>query len=529
MAMLECSWAGWQSVGRDGRGGPGTLLWLLFLVTMGGLAACGGGAAGAPAGPTVSPTGVVFPPGTPPTETRFSQTATLYLRAGEPERALDQALAGIEADPTNPVHHFLAGVAGARVGGYVQADHHFRAAESRYPAYALQVEPEREAAWAEAFNRGAEAYARGQMDEAQAAWTGAVALHDLRPEAHRNLAMLLTIDGETREAAELYRAALRGLTRKPVTRILSTEEKARRQDQRDEVEDSLVELLLMDGNYGEAELLLQGRLARGPERDDPALRQNLATALEGLGRDEEAARIYEALLGRDGLEEAQRFNLGIRLFRTGNAPRAAEAFEALVQSRPHSRDLWFNYLNALFAAEAWERLVEVGEDGVAVDPLNETIRLILARAHLELGDEAAALAGLEGVDALPVLLEGLTLRPSGRGMRVEGRVVGNAANPGDTVELRFEFFGRDGPVTTRDVWLEAPAPDEARGFEVEVDEATDAFRYGVVMPRTRSGPAPLPRRRVPGSERPGDRRPWRSPRPRPSGPVPRHGRTEGGR
>ncbi|TVR65262.1 MAG: tetratricopeptide repeat protein [Gemmatimonadales bacterium] len=516
----------------DGSAGPGNVPTFLVLLAIGGLVGglvgCGAGAAGTPVGPVVSPTGVVFPPGTPPVETRFSQTATLYLRADEPERALEQALAGIEADPANPIHHFLAGVAGARVGDYARADRHFLEAEARYPAYALQVEPEREAAWAQAFNRGAEAYAEGRVEEAREAWAGSVILHDLRPEAHRNLALLLTGEGESAEAAALYRRALDGLNRVPVTRTLSLDEEAHREQQRDELEDSLVELLLLTGSYAEAEELLRGRMARRGDSHDPALRQNLAMALEGQGRDGEAGEIYESLLGRDGLEEAQRFNLGVRLFRTGNPTRAAEAFRALVEARPHSRDLWFNYLNALFAAEEWERLVEVGEEGKSVDPLNETVRLILARAHLELGDEAAALAGLEGVDALPVLLEGLTLRSVGGGVRVEGRMVGNAAAPGDPVELQFEFFGPEGEGTTREIRLEAPAPHEAQGFEVEVEGAADAFRYRLLMPRTPPAPAPPPRRRAPGWGHPGDRRPWRSPRPRPSDPARRHGHRGGG-
>ena len=438
---------------------------------------CGGGAVGAPPGPLVSPTGVVYPPGQPPLETRFSQTATLYLRAGEPDRALEQAMAGVQSDPANPIHHFLAGVAAARLDRFIEADDHFLEAERLYPAYALQIEPEREAAWAEAFNRGAEAYSEGRPDEARRAWEGAAVIHNLRPEAHRNLAMLLTLEGDTESAVDLYRRALEGLGKAPVTRLLSEEEEARRQVEGEDVADALVDLLLAMGRYDEAEPLLRDRLAEASDLDRPALRQNLATALEGLDRDDEAAEIYESLLGQDGLEETQLFNLGIRLFRTGNPARAADAFGTLVEQRPYSRDFWFNYLNALFASEDWVALVEAGPDAVAVDPLNETLRLIVARAHLELGDQEAALAELEAVDALPVFLEGVTLRGTGSAVRVEGRIVGNAAQPGDTVILHFLFHGPMGPEGEQEVRLEAPGPEESRGFELEVEGRPDAFRY----------------------------------------------------
>jgi hypothetical protein len=99
----------------------------------------------------VSPTGFVYELGTPPSETRFSQTATLLLRLpASTQRGLEQALAGIASDSTNPIHFFLAGAAYARLGQYFEADRMFSVAQRIYPAYELQIEPEREAAWADA-------------------------------------------------------------------------------------------------------------------------------------------------------------------------------------------------------------------------------------------------------------------------------------------------------------------------------------------------------------------------------------------
>ena len=79
------------------------------------LIGCAGSSRG-PTGPVVSPTGIVYEPGTPPSETRYSQTAALLLRSGEPERALERAEEGIRAEPGNPIHYFLGGVANARLG-----------------------------------------------------------------------------------------------------------------------------------------------------------------------------------------------------------------------------------------------------------------------------------------------------------------------------------------------------------------------------------------------------------------------------
>src|SRR5690606_29913623 len=101
----------------------------LAMLVLGG---CVGGRAGA-GGPVVSPTGIVYEPGTPPVETRYSQTSALYLRSEEPERALVLALQGVEAEPGNPIHYFLAGVAHARLGGYQAADTMLARAQRMYP------------------------------------------------------------------------------------------------------------------------------------------------------------------------------------------------------------------------------------------------------------------------------------------------------------------------------------------------------------------------------------------------------------
>ena len=70
-----------------------------------GCASAGSG----PPEPVTSPTGYTYPIGTPPTGTLFSQTANLYIRQGSLERAYELALDGIEDNPENPVHYFVAG------------------------------------------------------------------------------------------------------------------------------------------------------------------------------------------------------------------------------------------------------------------------------------------------------------------------------------------------------------------------------------------------------------------------------------
>jgi len=430
-----------------------------------------------PRGPVVSPTGIVYEEGTPPSDTRYSQTAALYLRSASPERALEQALQGVASQPENPIHYFLAGVSHARLGAYTEADVMWTEAQRLYPAYELEIEPERLSAWAEAFNRGTEAYAEGEVDAAIQAWFGATRLYALRPEAHWNLGMLLSQEGRQEEAAQVYREGLAGLERLPATRVLEPEELEARSGQVERGEEALAEVLLLLDAYAEAEPLLRRQLSREP--GNVQVQQNLASALASQGRNQEAREIYDGLLSEAGLAEMELFNLGVALFRVGDAARAAEAFRQLTEMRPQSRDVWFNYANALLSAEAWETLVEVGDRILELDPLNENAGLIVARAHLEMGDQGEALRRLQQVDAAPVHLEGLMMRTVGPGTTVVGRVKGNEAEAGSVVQLRFIFYGDDGQLGFETVALPTPPQGEIRDFEVNFGMRANAYRYEV--------------------------------------------------
>lgn len=438
------------------------------------LAGCASGLAG-PRSPVVSPTGKVYEPGTPPEETRFSQTATLFLRADEPARALERALQGIEDDPGNPVHHFLAGVARARLGEWEGADSSFAVAERIYPAYELEVEPERQAAWADAFNRGTEAWAAGDREEAERLWRGAATMYRLRPEAHRNLAMLLAQEGRNEEAADVYRDLLEGLRRAPATRTLDSAEVAQRRSDREDTESRLAQVLLRADRPAEAEPLLRSQLERQPQ--SVRVRRELAAALVGQGRRAEAAEIYDGLLSDPALAAEDIFELGVALFRADDPARAAEAFRRLTTLRPHSREAWFNYANALFASREWETLLSIEERLLELDPLNENAALIVARAHLETGDERGALGHVDRIDTLPVHVEGLVLRSGGGGTELQGRVVGNAAREGGEVRLRFTFFADREEVGTEAVVVAVPAEGDRKAFAVSLSAPADSYRY----------------------------------------------------
>src|SRR5690606_34277582 len=109
---------------------------------------------------------------------------------------------------TNPQHYFLLGQAQAGLGNFDAANEAWETAERIYPAYELEIEPAREAAWAEAFNEGVNAYNSSNLEEATAAWERANSIFALRPEAFQNLAAVHTQAGDYDQAIEAYRSAL---------------------------------------------------------------------------------------------------------------------------------------------------------------------------------------------------------------------------------------------------------------------------------------------------------------------------------
>jgi tetratricopeptide (TPR) repeat protein len=262
--------------------------------------------------------------------------------------------------------------------------------------------------------------------------------------------------------------------------VLSQEELDTRETLRVTAEESLTQLLLFRERFAEAEPLLRRHLEANPT--SVQARGDLAAALHGLGNDTEAAEIYSGLLSETGLEARDLFNVGIALYRANDFTAAAEAFERLTEIQPDSRDAWFNYANSLFAAESWATLAAVGARLAEVDPLGENSGLIAARAHLELGDEQAAAQGLTRTEAAPIHVEELLLRPSEIETSLQGRVVGNTAEPGASVLLRFTFYGAAGTLGTQTITVTAPPAGVRQRFEVTVPGRATAYRYELVSP-----------------------------------------------
>jgi tetratricopeptide (TPR) repeat protein len=394
---------------------------------------------------------------------------------GHTDRALEIALEGIAADSMNPIHYFLAGAAQLRLDQYEEAHGTFARAELLFPAYQLQIEPQRMAAWVQAYDRGVQAYEAGDTEGAMSEWRKAAVIYDLRSEAHRNLASLLARDGEYDEAIRLYQQAIAGLEKLPATHVLDSTEVAARAAAAAATDQSLGELLMYVNRFADAEPVLRRQIAR--DSMDAQVWGDLAASLKAQGRTDEAADIYSELLSGRSLESADLFSLGVGLFRAGDFERASEAFLRLTRLRPRSRDAWFNYVNSLLASRDWVALATAGDQLVELDPLGKNVGLIAARAHLENGDEPGALQGIRRVDAAPVYVEGLQMQAVEETSRIQGRVVGNHAEPGTLVRLRFTFYDEATELGSQIVEVVAPATGESRDFDALFGQRATGFKY----------------------------------------------------
>lgn len=442
------------------------------------LSGCAAGAASG-GGPATSPTGKVYPEGTPPSESRFTAPANLFLAQQQFQRALESAQQGIAADSTNPQHYFIAGQALVGLGRFDDAMEMFDRAQAIYPAYELEVEPAREQAWATAFNEGVEAYNAGDMDAAIAAWSRANAVYGLRPEGFLNLAVIYTQQNQYDQAIQAYRAGLRAIDSRPQTRELTPEELTEREESKGTMLENLAQLLTFTEQFAEAETLYRQQLAADP--DDIELQSNLALSLARQGKEAEAQAIYSRLLSQPGLSGSDLFNIGVALFNAKSFDQAAEAFRRVTETMPNSRDAWYNYANALYAGNEFAALVPVAERLMTVDPLNENSALILARAYREAQQNPKALAALQANEEVPVHVEDLEMRPGASQTTVRGRVIGNKAAAGSPVRLRFTFYGPTGAeVGTQTVNVSAPAADASANFEVVLPQAASAYKYELV-------------------------------------------------
>ncbi|NLG60652.1 MAG: tetratricopeptide repeat protein [Candidatus Cloacimonetes bacterium] len=368
--------------------------------------------------------------------------------------ALEQ---GMAEDPNHAKTWFLAGSVYAALGQFAEADAAFDKALELYPEYEAELAAERENAWIQAFNTGVMAMDQGDNAAAIAALEAANELYSDRPEAFLNLGSLYANAGESAKAVEALKKAYEIVTG-PMLQQVNEETKAQW------------------ASYAEM------------------AKMNIAQ-----------------LSGQAGIEA----------FQAENYVEAAAMFKAAAEENPHSRDFRYNYVQALFAnvqmleeqldsARSKQQTAEVErlenelrplypqviaavEDVQRVDPANELLYIIAARAHRMnglLSDDAAvqkagqdkALEFLTKRQNLPVYIDQVGIRTEGSEAVVTGTLTAASAAEGTPVVIHMTLLGSDGQsIGEGDITVNAPAAETAVEFQgsIPVNGEIAGWKYEI--------------------------------------------------
>lgn len=419
--------------------------------------------------------------------------------------ALAAALGAVQEDARNATGWLMAGRAYAGLGDFAGADSAFRYAEELHPPYAEELAPDREAAWAEAYNLAADAYQSGRLTESIALFEQADRLSRKWPYALVVLGWLYGLQGDDAKALNAYRAALE-VFEGGVPADAAEEQAAEWWARHAEAVQEAGRLLAVAGETAEAEAVYRAFLEVSPGHVGAMI--GLAQVVGG----EEADRLYAELVEQEGLSEEQLFRVGAGLYEAGRYDGAVEAFRKAVALNPFSRDAHFNLAQSLYQrarqlqsdegagpppAElrgVLEQMIHASEQTRAVDPNNRDLFRMLAYSYRGLGDmagdqaekarwEAEVAKVAQEYEAVAFEIYDIGFAREDTGIRMSGALENLKLAEGETVRLRVSVLGDDGAVLgSDDVEVRAPAPGETVAFStvLAVPGTIRGWKYEVV-------------------------------------------------
>jgi tetratricopeptide (TPR) repeat protein len=461
-------------------------------------ASSGGGSTAAPA-PSV-PGGAVLAQGERPRENDFTEEAERELglaaiaatpEAGRPhyEAALQQTQAAIAEDPTNPLPWLQAGTAYIGLADYQRADSALDRAETLRPIYELETETLREQAWIELYNQAIPSINSGDYAAVIPYFENANTIYDKRPEVMITLGQVYASLGEVDKAVENLRNA-QALIESDRAMEMDSATVASWQEQGAELPLIIAQAYMQGDRYQEASTVLSEILAEDP--DNFVVSRTLATVYAEMDRDDDARRIIGELLARPGLAAEDVFQAGIGYYQMEDYLAAADAFQRSATMAPKNREaieFWARSLQYYFQdqessgaapdAAGLAELQQASEQWAALDPNNQNSYIILAQTVNKAGDEARARELIQQIENLPVWVEQLDMRrnPDG-GATLMGEVRNKKMQPGQSVTLRFTFFGESGQTLgTQTATVTLPPVDATQVFDIEVQSTEYVAGY----------------------------------------------------
>lgn len=365
-------------------------------------------------------------------------------------RSLVEAIrGGGDIDPS--IWYFL-GIYYAMEGDGFGADSAFDKVEAALPGCKSDIEGYRQNVWARVVNVGIEGLREGNSDKAKIHFRLGNELYLGDPTASFYLGTVYATEDNADSALHYYKQS--GQISRGDTANAEIHEKS--------VQNVARIYQVLEQHDSAAAWFREYRKIRP---DDPEGLTGHASSLLATGDTTGAVALYDSILARaDGMDPLDLFRVGVALFRTNRADRAAAAFEAGLKRNPHYRNGLFNLTNAYFqmaqsAQEAANRYTEQAQnaqrrnnrDSVRVysdmaksaqdslrayarrmvqggrrlwdvDPQNgQVIRLVAAGYQLLARDDSTDL-WLKRANELTWEVEVQTARPTSGGYEVQGTI-----------------------------------------------------------------------------------------------------------
>jgi tetratricopeptide (TPR) repeat protein len=313
-------------------------------------------------------------------------------------------------------------------------------------------------------------------------------------------------------------AALRGaleILRGPNRQGLKPEEEKQWAEWEEAVSLNLAQQLALADKNEEAVVAYEDYLKRNPNNN--MIRSNLAVVYSRMGKRDDAARVYNELLGKD-LSAEDFFRVGVGLRRAQQLDRAAEAFAKSIAKNPQSQEAYFNLAYVLWETiqpleetrskataanqttlgnqlrPMYEQLLTNAVKSREFDPTNRNMLALMQRAYRGLADLTKDVKQanewrlkipplLSEYEALPFEVSAITMTIEGKKVMVEGKMVNIKTTKGQPMKIKLSVVDPAGAViATQDVTVTAPEIEAEEDFKAEftVEGTPAGWKYAIV-------------------------------------------------
>jgi len=364
-------------------------------------------------------------------------------------------------------------------GDVAGADSAFSRTEKLQADCEIDIASYRQNAWAILANAGIEKLRGGDMDSALVLFRQANTLFQKLPHVYENVGVIFANQGQNDSAAYYFGRA--AAVAEADTSLV---------DNRNSATLNHAMTLQRMEKHPEAIVVLTKYLGWNP--NDTDARKSLSWSLRQSGQAAKADSLDQAMVSEfskmnfDSLSATDLMAVGVSLFNAQKYEDAAGVFERLRKQNPWSRDAVYNLANAYLALKNWPKLVEVGHQLSAIEPLNEDAYRLTGQAFRELKQQDSLLIQAEQLVALPVAVEVTTFAMGTSSARLEAVATGRKATDAagkdlkaTPVSLMVEFLDNSGKVLgSQAVSIPALEPGATHAIKAETRQAgVTAWRY----------------------------------------------------